>query len=372
MLSARPLLLAATMAAGLASGVCRAQDFTFTVEYPAELDGTLFFPYQTIRHVSSPPDYLLDFDGVAHGFDEAAVIDALALLPGGDFVFSTQAPLTVGVDTYMPADVVRYHAASGTYSLHLAGASLGLSEEANVDALAWDEVGRLTLSLASPETVGAITFEPGDVAVVTGGSLQMFLSAASVGLDPDVNVIGHHRDADGADLLQFDVPLTLGTLEVGSGDVARWHLGAWSLWFTDPGFPDDGVGRDLSLPCIGPAYSGTVVLAKGPSGTEISWTAGGAALYDVVRGSLGVLRSTAGDFTQALDAILPGTDVCMLNDGAVNAIVDTRPNPASGAGYFYLLRAVAGCSAAGTYDTGLPSQIGSRDAEIAAAANDCP
>jgi hypothetical protein len=295
-----------------------------------------------------------------------------SLSPGGDFFFSTQAPFTAGASTYMPADVVRYVAASGTFALHLAGASLGLSSEANIDALALDASGRLALSLASPETVGPTTFEPRDVAVVDGGTLQMFVSGAALGLPSDLNVIGYERAADGSDLLQFDIPQSLGTSSFVAGDVARHQGGVWSVYFHDPAFPEDGTARDLSLPCVGVAFGGNLGVTKSLGGTEITWTSGGAALFDLVRGSLSRLRATVGDFTQALDAIVPGTDVCMLNDGSGNAIVDPRTNPGGGDGYFYLVRAVAGCGAGGTYDTGVPTQIGSRDAEIAAALNDCP
>jgi hypothetical protein len=52
------------------------------------------------------------------------------------------------------------------------------------------------------------------------------------------------------------------------------------------------------------------------------------------------------------------------------AIVDaTLPPP--GGGFWYLVRGLS-CGGPGTYDSGAASQIGSRDAEIAASANACP
>ena len=42
-------------------------------------------------------------------------------------------------------------------------------------------------------------------------------------------------------------------------------------------------------------------------------------------------------------------------------------DPAEGQGYWFLVR-----EAAGSYDTGEPSQVGARDAEIAASGNGCP
>ena len=97
--------------------------------------------------------------------------------------------------------------------------------------------------------------------------------------------------------------------------------------------------------------------------TTLSWSAGGVGLFDVVRGDLGVLRSTGGDFTQALNAIAPASDVCMVNDGPALTTNDTKADPPSGRGYIYVLRPVAGCGEGGTYDSGGPTQVGSRDAD---------
>jgi len=89
----------------------------------------------------------------------------------------------------------------------------------------------------------------------------------------------------------------------------------------------------------------------------------GAITYDVVRGSLGTLRSTAGDFTQA-------TESCLANDRPETTRTDGA-TPALGDGFWYLVRGVS-CGGAGYYDEGHPAQQGSRDAEIAASAGACP
>jgi hypothetical protein len=90
-----------------------------------------------------------------------------------------------------------------------------------------------------------------------------------------------------------------------------------------------------------------------------------------VRGDLRGLRQSGGNFTVALNQIVPAGDVCMVDDGGGLSTIDPRPDPAPGSGYFYLVRAVAGCAAGGTYDEG-GGQVGSRDAEIAAATGACP
>jgi hypothetical protein len=75
------------------------------------------------------------------------------------------------------------------------------------------------------------------------------------------------------------------------------------------------------------------------------------------------LRSTLGNFTTA-------TTNCLGNNVAGTTINDLQ-SVAVGQGFWYLLRAVS-CGGAGSYDSGSPDQVGSRDAEIAASGLACP
>lgn len=89
----------------------------------------------------------------------------------------------------------------------------------------------------------------------------------------------------------------------------------------------------------------------------------GAVAYDLVRGGLGTLRSTAGDFTQA-------TELCLADDGAATTFSDGA-TPVAGDGFWYVVRGVS-CGGMGSYDEGVPAQHGSRDAGIDASAGACP
>jgi hypothetical protein len=84
----------------------------------------------------------------------------------------------------------------------------------------------------------------------------------------------------------------------------------------------------------------------------------GAAAYDVVKGDLGLLRSS-GSFALSVLA-------CLENDGPNLAAADPAV-PSAGNGFYYLSR-VAG----GSYDGGCPSQAGPRDASIQSSPNACP
>lgn len=109
------------------------------------------------------------------------------------------------------------------------------------------------------------------------------------------------------------------------------------------------------------------VLSAGKSGPDLllTWSAlANAASYDVVRGALSTLRASGGDFTAA-------TQQCVASKLLATTQKVVGPNPPAGDGYWFLVRG-ANCRGGGTYDTGSPRQIGSRDAEIAASAAACP
>jgi hypothetical protein len=113
----------------------------------------------------------------------------------------------------------------------------------------------------------------------------------------------------------------------------------------------------------GPAGS-TVVSATTAGGLTLTWPAlAGAIAYDVVHGDLAALRSSGGNYTTA-------TLGCVTDNLASTTVGVTDTVP-PGAGYFYLVRGINGC-APGTYDSGAPSQVGSRDAEVNASALACP
>ncbi len=115
-------------------------------------------------------------------------------------------------------------------------------------------------------------------------------------------------------------------------------------------------GRQLSAGCL--------LLALGLSGsgsaTLLSWEQNPEAQgYCVERGDLGVLRATGGDFTQSLRQELASntTEISLLFSGT----------PERGEAYWFLVRD----HPAGTFDSGCPSQVDSRDDEILGAGDFC-
>jgi hypothetical protein len=85
--------------------------------------------------------------------------------------------------------------------------------------------------------------------------------------------------------------------------------------------------------------------------------------YDLVKGGLMMLLSSAGDFSSSLLG-------CLENDDLDTTASDAAM-PAAGQGFFYLPRAKAACKS-GTYNSGESSQQGDRDTEVAASPLACP
>ena len=113
------------------------------------------------------------------------------------------------------------------------------------------------------------------------------------------------------------------------------------------------------------AVTGVHVDKLSATSARISWAASpGTTAYDVVQGRLSALRSSHGNYSFAtlacIDSYDPGTSTT------------TFGNPSVGDGSWYLVRG-ANCEIVkGTYDSGSPKQVGSRDALIALSGVDCP
>jgi hypothetical protein len=123
------------------------------------------------------------------------------------------------------------------------------------------------------------------------------------------------------------------------------------------GLVDDGI----------PPVSGSPSLSvSAPMGVSlVSWTpVPNGQVGDLVRGRLSTLESSGGNYTLS-------TETCLLDNSSGRTYSEAGVPPLND-GFWYLSRDVNLCSGPGTYDEGSASQVGSRDAEIAASPGPCP
>jgi hypothetical protein len=119
---------------------------------------------------------------------------------------------------------------------------------------------------------------------------------------------------------------------------------------------DDGISAPEGHPVLEAEASGDMLLLSWPLDDD-------ATGYDVVKGSLGSLRSSEGDFTAS-------TIGCLANDlpeASTSDDAEVLPDE----GFWYLVRPV-NCGGVGTFDGDTPGQVDSRDDEIAASGLSCP
>lgn len=118
------------------------------------------------------------------------------------------------------------------------------------------------------------------------------------------------------------------------------------------------------IPAAGEPAASCLLLELRVSGsgtdTLLHWDPqSGAQSYCVERGDLVLLRATGGDFTVSLRQELES------NTTETSLVFSGVPEP--GETYWFLVRE----NSAGTFDTGCPSQIDSRDSEILSAGDIC-
>ena len=113
-----------------------------------------------------------------------------------------------------------------------------------------------------------------------------------------------------------------------------------------------------------PAFVTALAADKTDTSASFDWSVVATATgYDVVKGGLSTLLSSAGDFAVA-------TSACLANDVAAGPVDDAELPPVED-GFWYLVRAL-NCGGVGSYDSGGEGQVAPRDAAIALSPSACP
>ncbi len=268
---------------------------------------------------------------------------------------------------------------------------------------------------ASPHE-GAVYVVAGSSGQTSGGALDhpaMFISLNSLGslvLDAEgdrltgrfIDHLGAEgdrftivKDTETIPQADFTASPTVGAapLSVDFSDASSTNASSWS-WDLDGDAIEDSAQRNPSfvytatgLFTVGLAASNQsgsdqetktdfICVTNGPPGNPLildiasdavtlSWDPqAGADAYDVVKGDLGLLRSTNGDFGSSI--------LACLEDGGSDTGASDVTAPAPEAGFYYLVRAESVCAEPGTYDSSTPGQAAGRDASIAASPHACP
>lgn len=244
------------------------------VDAPADLGSITFQTSQAARKAAGGASYSLAFAD-ASTLSTSVHIDALYTYKDGgcsptscfDFLFSTDAPVTISGTTYQPYEVIKaaWSGTTYTYSKYSGSPVITSADDAavNIDALGMDNGGALLISFDAPYTdsVTGVTFQPMDVARVVGGTVQStkVFQASSVNpaLPSGTNVVGV-EEADNGDLyLVFDAPVTWsGTTFQPAQLVKKDSTGqALALYWNDSTFPSGTLMSDFSFGVSPGAFS---------------------------------------------------------------------------------------------------------------------
>jgi glucose/arabinose dehydrogenase/PKD repeat protein len=226
---------------------------------------------------------------------------------------------------------------------------------------------KVTDSGAPLGAVGKVSYDSQVDIVPNLTTITVAASPAGIGLQLSIDQIPGTAPRSISSVVNFPRTLTAPSPQVLGN--ATWTFVSWS----DGGTAEHTVAAPPTATTYTANYQCVAGCPLAPSLTasrfstdtaRLQWTSFAcASAYDVVRGNLGALRSTTGDFTAA-------TQACVANDLAGTTVDDSTPTPSGG--IWYLVRTV-GCSGAGSYDEdNMAFVAGPRDAGIAVSGAACP
>ena len=171
-----------------------------------------------IAYNSTSGQWSMVFDGSDFGFAPLE-IDALAVLPNGDFLLSFLQPTTIGGlvdgpdgDNVDDSDIVRFSPSSagsntaGTFSFYFDGSDLDLTTDSeDIDAISFTPDGKLLISTSGFFAAGGVSgsdedllvFTPEEIGANTVGTLELYFDGSDVGLAPyDIDAVSVRSNGD--------------------------------------------------------------------------------------------------------------------------------------------------------------------------------
>ena len=340
-----PASLLLTVLLTAAPGLVRASgEINFCVDIPTTVSAATYLPYQTVSGYapSTIYSYAVNANGPGSGLAAGVHVDALTQRSDGSFIFSVDAPATIGALTYHPADLISY--AGGVYAKYLDHATdLGLAEDANITGISIEAGGRHYLTLDAPATLnlnggGTLTYDPRNIVRYYPGSSPAsyftVFTGASVGMPAGSRLIGAEFFDAFNFLISVDVPVTLNSVDYLPGDAikANASTNATSLYYRDTAFypnPPPNAMTDFALPLPAGEVGNTLTLGKSGGNLAFSWNAPSGCIvpatvrdYAVYEGALGAWYS----HNTALACTTAGALNATLTPAAASAYYLVVPN----------------------------------------------
>lgn len=223
------LFLAATACVPGATLAWASFAYYLAPDVPANLAGVDYLPWEIV--LSSNGAYA---SMLLLGDDMS--VGALHRLPSGDWLLVPAMPVVGwGGTTVQTRDVVRFNGVTPT--LYFAGGAAGVPEGVRIDAVMLDTSGTLILSFDVPVNIGGVEYGPGDLVRFTGGVFSLYWGAAAAGVPPDVNLVGVGLDVASQLVVSFDVPVNLGGTEYLPGTLVAWTGAGFLPYAVDPAWP---------------------------------------------------------------------------------------------------------------------------------------
>lgn len=292
--SAPALKCCVALALLCASGAVAAADssFYFAVDVPTTLGGAIRRPNEIIAYRNGT--YSLEaalFSGVEIG--------ALHYRADGAWLFAPRTAVSIGGNTFRPADVVAYDGAN--YVKVFDGAASGVPNGVRIDAVMTDDAGRLVVSFDAPVKLSGTNFGMSDL-VRFDGTFTTFWSGGAAGVPPETDVRDAGTGPSGQLIVSFDIPTTVGSEVFLPGDLVAWSGEAFERFQRDASWSIE-VGRTglAFLPAAGAVPGGGADSGEplrldktGPGQVQLSWGASCLSTdsdYEVYEGNLGDFSS---------------------------------------------------------------------------------
>jgi hypothetical protein len=228
-------ILAAALGVALAAGRAGAATFHLSTEGGETLAGLSFTGGDVVEYDDSPPGTAtLFFDETWFTSGGSEEVDAFELLPNGHLVLSVTNPAQLGGLDFTNGDLVDYDPVNDVATLFFDEALFGAGG-GDVDAVAVLPNGHILISTDTGETLGGVSFGDGDVVDYDPltGNTSLYLSEATLFGGADVNLDALDVFGDGRIAFSHfeNVSVTVGSLTFENGDLVVYDPdgGTWSL-----------------------------------------------------------------------------------------------------------------------------------------------